>query len=292
MMPASSDMEGRQRMLSNHALVVKEVGALSVCSCEELKDVVFHHFGIRKHEFYVYRSRPDPFVIIFSECRARDIVFAAGRAIDGPVELSFSAWNVDDFNERVNIPYHVKVSIEGLPHHAWSQDVAAKVLGDEAFIHHIEESTRKKVDLHTFHCWTFSSDPSRIPQVVFLTMVKNEVQVYSDLPVHFTRPREVKKGNVFKVLVHIDVVEDLLFYHYPREELIANGKILWRDFVCMAAQMESLRRMNSFLRPGTVMLSGSLVGVRVKMMMKTGVGESQELMGSWERSTAGWTAEA
>jgi hypothetical protein len=35
---------------------------------------------------------------------------------------------------------------------------------------------------------------------------------------------------VFKILVHIDAVEDLMFYHYPREELIADGKVPWRDF--------------------------------------------------------------
>jgi hypothetical protein len=37
-------------------------------------------------------------------------------------------------------------------------------------------------------------------------------------------------SNVFKILVHIDAVEDLMFYHYPREELIADGKVPWHDF--------------------------------------------------------------
>jgi hypothetical protein len=48
--------------------------------------------------------------------------------------------------------------------------------------------------------------------------------------VHFNRPREVKQSHVFRVLIHIDAVEDLLFYHYLREELLADGKVLWRDF--------------------------------------------------------------
>jgi hypothetical protein len=41
----------------------------------------------------------------------------------------------------------------------------------------------------------------------------------------------MRKGHVFKILIHIDVVEDLLFSHYPREELIVDEKIPWRDFV-------------------------------------------------------------
>jgi hypothetical protein len=32
------------------------------------------------------------------------------------------------------------------------------------------------------------------------------------------------------VLIHIDVVEDLIFYYHPREELIQNGKVPWTDF--------------------------------------------------------------
>jgi hypothetical protein len=48
--------------------------------------------------------------------------------------------------------------------------------------------------------------------------------------IHFNRPREVKQGHVFRVLVHIDAVEDLLFYHYPTEDLIACGNIPFRNF--------------------------------------------------------------
>jgi hypothetical protein len=36
---------------------------------------------------------------------------------------------------------------------------------------------------------------------------------------------------VFKVPIHIDVVEDLMFYHYPCEELLVDGKVPRRDFV-------------------------------------------------------------
>jgi hypothetical protein len=48
--------------------------------------------------------------------------------------------------------------------------------------------------------------------------------------VHFVRPRGVRQACVFKILIHTDVVEDLLFYHHPQEEPIADGKIPWREF--------------------------------------------------------------
>jgi hypothetical protein len=77
----------------------------------------------------------------------------------------------------------------------------------------------------------FSRDSSRIPQTVYLTIIKNEDDGLSYSQVHFIWPRGVKKAHVFKILPHIDVVDDLLFYHYPREEMLADGKTPWREFV-------------------------------------------------------------
>jgi hypothetical protein len=48
--------------------------------------------------------------------------------------------------------------------------------------------------------------------------------------IHYVRPRQMKNAHVFKVLIHIDAIEDLLFYHHPRDELIQEGKTPWRDF--------------------------------------------------------------
>jgi hypothetical protein len=83
MAPTNPDMEERKIMLTNYAVVVKELGSVGLRSCDEMKDCISHHFGIHKHEFYAYRSQPNPFIVIFFERRARDVVFAAGRLIDG-----------------------------------------------------------------------------------------------------------------------------------------------------------------------------------------------------------------
>jgi hypothetical protein len=48
------------------------------------------------------------------------------------------------------IPFHVRLSFVGLPQHAWSQELADRILCDEAFAHHVEESSRKKMDFRAF----------------------------------------------------------------------------------------------------------------------------------------------
>jgi hypothetical protein len=108
----SPEMEDRRVMLTNHAVIVKEEEPLGLRSTEELKDVIFHHFGICKHELYVYRSHPNPFIVIFPEMHDRDVVLAAGKIIEGPaIELRFHAWDLDEFGDRTSIPYHINLSI-------------------------------------------------------------------------------------------------------------------------------------------------------------------------------------
>jgi hypothetical protein len=226
----SEEMEQMCIMLTNHALVISDEGPLAVQSREEVKDLIIQHFGIRKHELYVYRSHPEPFIIVFSEGRARDFVFATRRLVEGPTELSFHSWDLDQFGTRDCIPYHVRRCIEGIPHHAWCRETTEKVMCDEALIHHVEEASVDRSDQRSFNCWVFTKDPSRISQTVFLSLLSYEIDPWKHDLVNFSMPRSVKHTHVFQVLVHIDTVEDLLFYHHPREDLIKDGKVPWKEF--------------------------------------------------------------
>jgi hypothetical protein len=73
MVSASEEMEQRRQMLTLHAIIISDEGQLRVQSREEVKDLIFHHFGIRKHDFYVYRSCPEPFVAFFHDPHDRDV---------------------------------------------------------------------------------------------------------------------------------------------------------------------------------------------------------------------------
>jgi hypothetical protein len=66
--------------------------------------------------------------------------------------------------------------------------------------------------------------------VVFLTLSTFEDDAHRDAQIHFVRPRGMKHAHIFKILIHIGVVEDLSFYHFPHEELLADGKVSWQEF--------------------------------------------------------------
>jgi hypothetical protein len=98
----SQEMKQERQYLEAHAIVITKEGPLSVRSREEVKNIIQLNFNIRKHEFSVVRSRPEPFIVVFHDSHHRDILFAAGRVVDGPVELGLHPWDVDRFGgERV-----------------------------------------------------------------------------------------------------------------------------------------------------------------------------------------------
>jgi hypothetical protein len=177
------------QQLSKLAVLITDDCPLALRSRDEVKYIIDHHFGDRKHEFFIYQNFPEPFIAIFAESRARDIVFATGRAIDGPIELGFHAWELDRLGNRENIPFHVRLCIEGIPQHAWTKEVAEKVLCDEAVIHHVEAKTVNHSDQSAFKCWVFCKDPSKIPQTIFLALTSVEQPYLVNNPVQFNRSR-------------------------------------------------------------------------------------------------------
>jgi hypothetical protein len=67
--------------------------------------------------------------------------------------------------------------------------------------------------------------------VVFLTLSAFDGDACRDVQIHFVRPRGMLHSRIFKILIHINVVEDLSFYHFPREELLVDGKMPWRELL-------------------------------------------------------------
>lgn len=149
--------------------------------------------------------------MLFSESADRDLVFAKGSVIEGPYEFRFHSWDADLYGDGLFIPYHIKLSLEGIPQHAWFHERTKSILSDEAVIHHVDADTLHRTDQRSYVCWAFCQDPTTIPHVVYLTLVRREGELRQKPYIHFTRPRSMKRGQVFRVFVHIDYVEDLHF---------------------------------------------------------------------------------
>lgn len=224
-------MQERQEMLQERALLVTEEGPVGLTSRRELVDVIQHYFGISRYELQVHHTYPEPFIIMFNDSSARDRVYLQGFIRNGPIELRFHPWTIDLHGDRSIIPYHVKPSLEGLPQHAWFQEVAEKVLCDECVIHHVDDVSQRWEDQRVYVCWGFAQDPTRIPQLVYLSLTNLGNSQKQRTYVSFVRPCNVKGTVTYRVLIHLDYVEDLFFYQHPTDELRAEGRVPFREFV-------------------------------------------------------------
>lgn len=65
---------------------------------------------------------------------------------------------------------------------------------------------------------------------MYLTLAKHEKDPRKNAQVFLSRPRQMTPAHVFRVLIHLDVVEDLMFHHFPREDLLSDGCVPWREF--------------------------------------------------------------
>jgi hypothetical protein len=150
-------------------------------------------------------------------------VFVRGKVSDGPVELRLHSWDIDYRAKRTLLPYHVNISLEGLPQHAWFPEVAKKMLGDANIIHHVHQATCRHEDQRLFVCWAFHHNSNQMSQLMFLTLNDRHADPRLDVHLQFSRQCTVKQGHTFRVLIHIDSIEYLLFYHHSAEQLSAEG---------------------------------------------------------------------
>jgi hypothetical protein len=95
---------------------------------------------------------------------------------------------------------------------------------------------------------------------------------------------------VFRALLHIDAIEDLMFYHFPRDELLANGKVNFHGRV--ARKMETLTKSSCTPLQDIVTKGLSHAAIREMMRTVTENIRSPEPEVSLAESPVGWKAEA
>jgi hypothetical protein len=171
---------------------------------------------IDRRGFRVVKHFPEQYLIFFADSRAcyhalhHRVVRNRGRV------FNFERWTERRGATESKLEFRVRLRIEGVPVHAWSEEVAARVIGPTCAIHYVEGYTRRRDRTRTYDLWAWSSNPSKIPKRVMLTISDPDRDEYEhnddSAQYHDSPPRGRKRGDVFRLHVHLDVVEDLSFH--------------------------------------------------------------------------------
>jgi len=180
-------------------------------------DALRSKLGLAFEDFQVVKHYPEQYLVIFSEERFRQRVTQQHIIEDGGRVFNFATWNEAREAEDAQLEFHVNIRIEGIPPHAWGEDVAALILGQSCAIHYVEEHTRRRERTRTYDVWAWCADPNKIPKTMWLTITDPDAeQPPVDTPriyvqVHHEPPTGLKHALSYKVFPHLVVVEDLSF---------------------------------------------------------------------------------
>jgi hypothetical protein len=167
------------------------------------------HFGLDQSNIHVSRHNPADFLVtildrdVFKEVASRDSFPHGGR------QFRLRRWSPRDQVTRAAMWYYVRLCLEGLPLHLWSEHFTAAVLDRSCALHFAEESSQRRESTEVFELLAWTADPVAIPLRVWLMVLDPDRSGHASLRVviHRERPTEPWRGMVYEVLIHVVSVD-------------------------------------------------------------------------------------
>ncbi|CAN6361928.1 unnamed protein product [Urochloa humidicola] len=169
---------------------------------------MFHRYAIP-----VVKHFPEQYLIFFSDSRAYHRVLHHRGVHHRGRTFNFKQWTERRGAVVSKLEFHVRLRIEGMPVHAWSEEVAAKIIGPHCAIHYVEGSSRRQDRTRTYDLWAWCFNPSKIPKRVLLIITDPDSQnaAADSFNYYHNPPRGYKGAYDYKLHIHLDVVDDLSF---------------------------------------------------------------------------------
>jgi hypothetical protein len=184
--------------------------AVVACLCRDRDDInpgcikkaVCSKLGVRENDVKVVRHRPEDFLIDFKFPHHRDAAVALKRLPIGTLNIRIKPWRILPYGNHCDLPYHVRLCLEGIPVHAWNKSIAKRAIARDCNLDYVDPSSLRRDDTRALCLWAWTYSPSNIPKVTWLTLTGNRVVVHDGMV-----PPKGRRGLTFRVIVHLDLVE-------------------------------------------------------------------------------------
>jgi len=165
---ATGDIKRRRDALVGRAAVCWLQGNSHDSQTYHVANALRSKLGMDLMEFQVVKHYPKQYLVILANERLRQRATRQQYLEDEGRIFNFASWSEGREAVDTNLEFRVNVRIEGIPPHAWGQDVAALILGRSCAIHYVEEHTCRQERTRTYDLWAWSVDPCKIPKRVWL----------------------------------------------------------------------------------------------------------------------------
>ncbi|KAK1605871.1 hypothetical protein QYE76_029544 [Lolium multiflorum] len=207
----SYDLDRERLDWESTAIVAWVLAAPSGTDRTDVEDVFRRKFRLRASELLVSSHFPEQFLVKFSSAELRNEVMRTERCnfkLDG-LDVHFRPWRAVSHAYNADLHFRVHVVVDGLPPFAWRPEVVDQLVGRKCAVQRLDDGFTTMEDTSSFGMWVWTASPHRIPKVLWCTLVnKGAGGLSSKVRVEEDRPDQWKRGISFRVLLHVDCVED------------------------------------------------------------------------------------
>ncbi|KAK1627362.1 hypothetical protein QYE76_001677 [Lolium multiflorum] len=194
----TTGMQDLERRLQ-FAMVACVVGDRPPVSPAMVKEALVEQLGIPAGGFSVHSFQPEDFLVVFASAEFRNRASSRPEVLHHGFRLLLRQWTRQAQASSVSWRTKVQLAIEGVPPHAWEQEVVQNLLGTSCAIVEVAPETASRANLSVFKASAWTDDLDRIPPARMLAVPEPE-GVFSD---------EGKRLMLkYKVLIHVDTVEE------------------------------------------------------------------------------------
>ncbi|KAI4980208.1 hypothetical protein ZWY2020_020693 [Hordeum vulgare] len=135
---------------------------------------------------------------------------ASELMLDG-LDIHFRPWRAISHAYNADLQFRVHVVVDDLPPFAWRPEVVDQLVGRKCTVQCLIDDFTTMEDTSSFGIWAWTPYPHRIPKVLWCMLVNKGAGaggLSSKVHIEEDRPDQWKRGVSFRVLLHVDRVED------------------------------------------------------------------------------------
>ncbi|KAM0902779.1 hypothetical protein ACQ4PT_019061 [Festuca glaucescens] len=166
-------------------------------------------FSLSHRDINVCPHQPVQFLLKFEHKAHCSEVLKRGRFKADNALLQLRPWRPLEHAFGAAMSFRVRLCLEGVPAYGLTSYVAERIIARRCSFDRLDDSSALMTNARSLDCWAWTANPSSIPKVVWLTFTSRGAGgLASEVFVHEVRPTGSKRGATFRVLVHLDLMED------------------------------------------------------------------------------------
>ncbi|PNT71079.1 hypothetical protein BRADI_2g22795v3 [Brachypodium distachyon] len=166
-------------------------------------------FRIRHADIVVTPHHPEQFLVKFANKAHCDEVLARGQTTARGLSVRIRPYRPLEHAFAAAMAFRVHLRLEKVTAFAWTPCIVERIIGRRCSFDQLDRRSAFMEQTDTLDLWAWTTNPSLIPKVMWVSFMGRSLDEHADeILVTDYRPSGVKQGSSYRVIIHLDTVED------------------------------------------------------------------------------------